>query len=407
MSEAPRAFITGGSRGIGAETAKALATRGWDVAIGYNDKARRADGVVKELTELGSNAVAIQGDITEIGDRIKIEDELRDWSTEIDAVVLNAAGGLERDKSPGYARLVNVDSQVELAKNLSSLMRESGNIVYVTSHWAHLHRQVQLPPFSYYPVASSKHAGEEALKAAIPQISDREIHLVIVTGGLVTGTFVGDMGERRFERFTEEQRAIGNVVDVETMGEAVAEAASRSVEDNHVVAVGADLETFKAANPIIFEHNTDLPEVKTVIPHREPALWLDGVMAAEPGQYAIGYWKPGQERYAGHFEDAPVLQGVQQLESVAQLGGYLAMMENPGEQGVLFGSAEVQFKKPVMPGDTLFLEVEMRRGSKREFAGKGVVSVDGEVTAEAIITGTIMKKELLEKMLKRAREARP
>lgn len=243
---ASTAFVTGGSRGIGAETVVALAGRGYDIAIGYRDpkKKRRAEETEKRAADNGVDTLLVEGDITEHGPRQDVIHEVVLWSQkQLGSLILNAAGGLERGKPADYGLTVNRDAQVELTRGLLPIMAPNTTIVYVTSHWAHLHGQVELPPFDYEPVASSKNAGEQALRQMIPTLSEREVRLIVVTGGLVTGTFVGDLGVKRFAEFAEAQEAIGNVITVEEMGKRIAKAAADpDLPTGHTEVVGAPLE---------------------------------------------------------------------------------------------------------------------------------------------------------------------
>jgi short-subunit dehydrogenase len=240
----PKAFVTGASRGIGAETAKALARNGWDVAIGVHDKVPRATKVADFIRSLGVSAEVIAGDITKPEERARIIDDVSNWAPELlDGLVLNAAGGLERDAEPDYAMAINRDAQVALARGFMPVMSPGSAIVYTTSHWAHLYGQVELPPFDYDPIASTKKLGEEALRGLQPELSRQwDTRLIVVTGGLVTGTFVGDHAVRRHPEFTAAQRAIGNVISAEEMGLRIAEAVMNPVlPSGHTEVVGAPL----------------------------------------------------------------------------------------------------------------------------------------------------------------------
>jgi NAD(P)-dependent dehydrogenase (short-subunit alcohol dehydrogenase family) len=243
---APAAFVTGGSRGIGAETAVSLAAKGYDVAIGYRDpkKRKRAEEIEQRMSNLNSATLLVEGDISEHGPREAVVQDVVNWSEGgLASLVLNAAGGLEKGKPENYGYTVNCESQVELTRSLLPIMLPNSTIVYVTSHWAHLYGQVELPPFDYEPVASSKHAGEKALRELMPMLSEREVRLIVVTGGLVTGTIIGLVGERNFPEFASQQAEIGNVITVEDMGIQVANAASNpELPSGSTIVVGAPLE---------------------------------------------------------------------------------------------------------------------------------------------------------------------
>ncbi|HEX8731427.1 MAG TPA: SDR family NAD(P)-dependent oxidoreductase, partial [Ktedonobacterales bacterium] len=99
MAETERrvALVTGGSRGIGAATTLALATRGYDVALTYRNKVARAERVAAEARARGVGALPIGGDMTRPADLARLLAELHAWRGALDALILNASGGLERE----------------------------------------------------------------------------------------------------------------------------------------------------------------------------------------------------------------------------------------------------------------------------------------------------------------------
>ncbi|MDG2427207.1 MAG: 3-hydroxyacyl-ACP dehydratase FabZ [Acidimicrobiales bacterium] len=121
---------------------------------------------------------------------------------------------------------------------------------------------------------------------------------------------------------------------------------------------------------------------EAVIPHREPFLFLTEVTEVTAGERAVGYWDvTGEESFfAGHFPDRPTLPGVLICESIAQLGAY-ALLARPDFAGrlALFGGLDgVRFRRQVLPGERLDLEVELSRLSSRAGKGSGLASVAGE-----------------------------
>jgi len=126
-----------------------------------------------------------------------------------------------------------------------------------------------------------------------------------------------------------------------------------------------------------------LPTPADVIPHREPFLFLDEVTDLEAGVSAKGFWVPGPDLpfFAGHFPGRPTLPGVLMAESIAQLGAYAVLH---GESFVgkipLFGGLDkAKFRRQVLPGERLDLELTVTRMSARAGKASGKALVDGQV----------------------------
>ena len=123
-----------------------------------------------------------------------------------------------------------------------------------------------------------------------------------------------------------------------------------------------------------------LPQPAEVIPHRDPFLFLTEVTDMRPGERATGYWQPGDEPFfSGHFPGRPTLPGVLMCESVAQLGAYvlLSIPEFAGRLPLFGGIDRARFRRQVLPGERLDLEVELLRLSHRGGHGTGQALVGG------------------------------
>jgi NAD(P)-dependent dehydrogenase (short-subunit alcohol dehydrogenase family) len=247
MQERPVALVTGGSRGIGAETAIALAEHGYDVALTYRNKAARAQEVAAAIARLEREALALSCDITHAHEVAHLFQQIGEWRGHLDILVLNASGGMERDlvaADPDYAMHINRDAQLALVKAALPLLRPGGSIVFVTSHWAHLYGQMpQLP--AYEPVAESKYAGEQALRALQPDLRARGLRLLVVTGDLIEGTITPKLLERGAPGLIERRRTTqGALPTARDMGQAIVQAAlDPALASGTTIVIGASLES--------------------------------------------------------------------------------------------------------------------------------------------------------------------
>jgi 3-hydroxyacyl-[acyl-carrier-protein] dehydratase len=130
--------------------------------------------------------------------------------------------------------------------------------------------------------------------------------------------------------------------------------------------------------------SSSFPNPADILPHRPPFLFVDSIVALEPGVSAAGLWHlTGEEHFfAGHFPGRPTLPGVLMCEAIAQTAG-IAMLTSGGFAGKLglFGGLDgARFRKQVVPGDTLRLETTMGRMSARacKATGRAIIVADGK-----------------------------
>ncbi len=130
-----------------------------------------------------------------------------------------------------------------------------------------------------------------------------------------------------------------------------------------------------------------IEEIEKIIPHRHPFLLIDRLEELLPGVRAVGCKAVSYDEYffRGHFPKEPVMPGVLVIEALAQTGAaaILSMEENKGKTAYFGGIRSAKFRRRVVPGDLLRLEVELIKQKGPVGIGKAVASVDGEIAAEA------------------------
>ena len=138
----------------------------------------------------------------------------------------------------------------------------------------------------------------------------------------------------------------------------------------------------------------DSVAIQKILPHRHPFLLVDKVIELEPRTriLAVKQVTINEPFFAGHFPGAPVMPGVLQIEALAQAGAILILLEFEDRANKIpfFSAIEyAKFRRPVVPGDTLMLEVTALRVGSKVQKMRGVASVDGQTTAEAEILSII------------------
>jgi 3-hydroxyacyl-[acyl-carrier-protein] dehydratase len=142
----------------------------------------------------------------------------------------------------------------------------------------------------------------------------------------------------------------------------------------------------------------DIKEIHKFLPHRYPFLLVDRILEMNPGKKATGIKNVtcNEEFFQGHFPGNPIMPGVLMIEALAQVAGLLAFRSGASAgKSVYFMSIErAKFRKPVVPGDQLKLEVTIlqQRGNVWKFSGNA--SVEDKVAAEAEFTAMVTDKEI-------------
>lgn len=142
----------------------------------------------------------------------------------------------------------------------------------------------------------------------------------------------------------------------------------------------------------------DVRKIMEMIPHRYPFLLVDRVLEQEPGKWLKAYKNVtvNEAFFQGHFPGLPVMPGVLILEALAQAGAMMivgSLKENLENKVFLFtGMDKVKFRKPVVPGDQLMLNVEYTKHKLNIYKMRGRAEVDGKLVAQGEFSAAVADK---------------
>lgn len=140
----------------------------------------------------------------------------------------------------------------------------------------------------------------------------------------------------------------------------------------------------------------DIREIQNHLPHRYPFLMVDRILELDKGTKAVGIKNVtvNEPFFMGHFPGNPIMPGVLIVEALAQLAGLLAFLSGIQGDAVYFMSIEkAKFRKPVVPGDQLRLEITTLHQRANVWKFSGNARVDEKIVAEAEFTAMVLKKE--------------
>ncbi|ABW20067.1 3-hydroxyacyl-ACP dehydratase FabZ [Alkaliphilus oremlandii] len=142
--------------------------------------------------------------------------------------------------------------------------------------------------------------------------------------------------------------------------------------------------------------NLNSIEIQKIIPHRYPFLLVDKIIDMEVGKRAVGIKNVtiNEPFFQGHFPDQPIMPGVLIVEAMAQVAAVICMgsEENEGKLGVFTGIDNCKFRKQVVPGDALHIEIEMTAFRRGIGKAEGKAYVDGQLACSASLTFALIDK---------------
>ena len=235
---AKRVLVTGSSRGIGADTVSYFAAAGARVAINFRNKEARALKLAAKIAEDGGEAITVGADLTDPDSVAQLFERIQSEFGGLDVLVLNASGGMEGGMAADYAMTLNRDAQLNVLTSAVPLLAPGSRVVFVTSHQAHFIHTTETMP-EYVPVALSKRAGEDALRALIPELDEKGIEFVVVSGDMIEGTITATLLERANPgAISARKESAGRLYNVGEFAAEVALAAVEPIPQNHTRYVG-------------------------------------------------------------------------------------------------------------------------------------------------------------------------
>lgn len=385
------ALITGTSRDIGAETAKALGQEGISIVGCYREKAKRADQIQNTLNSLGIKSEFVRADITIENDRTKLGEAVGKLGGKLDFLVLNASG---------QTMEINVIAANALIDQFLPIMSKGSTIVLMQSVPGHFEPQLEelyATPEFYRPIAKAKYKGEQSIRSRMKEFEKKGINFVVICPPEVPDTNNMKVFAHFDPEISKKHTDISNMLGLPTtttkerVGEKIAELLKRK-----------DL---PMGYTELFCNTIDARDILSAW-YGDKAIYVDTLEMADE-KSGIGRLIVTKEQTEGHFNDSigiSVLPGHEMIEASAQTLGLIALRGKitnntmPLFQGI---NGPVKFLKTVFPGDILQIQAAITETTKRGFSGNvKILNQKGEAIAEINgLEAIITRKEVAKKLM--------
>lgn len=420
------AVVSGTSRGIGRAIARSLGEAGAGVVGSYvSEKSEnKQESLGKEIEVSGGHFTSVRSDVTNPQDRENLLRMALNTTFShggIDILVLNAAGGFEKDKPYGWAEVINHHSQIALVEECLPFIRQGGEIVFITSHWAHGYGAVRMLPY-YREIARTKKAAEVALLERLDAFADKGVRLSIISAPLVKGTGAYSIFEHlSAQKLAELETRMGGFPDADEVGRAVRDFILSPHQSGDIYYVrGFNVE------PIPQEHigvqSLNRQQIEEALPMYDNSLvnrvMVDNFESSEDRMSGTGHYTVRPTDCEGHFKKeygGPILPAHLRLEIAAQtLGLVFKSLESDSEGLGTLDAVNADFTGDGK-GGFIFLgdEIEIRATVT---AIRGATDLTGRVemyvreklvtSFEEIRIGVIPDKEMALRVIKHARRQR-
>lgn len=371
--------ITGTTRGQGKASALAFAAAGADIlGSRTSDEPRsvsRHNQIVEEARRLNPNvnfdSVTVDITIPEHRRRLleaAVGGDLENPSKKIDVLVLNAAGGLEEDKGPDWADVINHDAQLALVQEFLPYMSEGGKIIFMQSLWAHNFGKIKQLA-SYESVARTKNAAVRDLMAMTPKFEERGLKFGVLVADVIKDTGVYSLFKRLLrDKFTAMAAEVpgGEFPTAKGVADELVDMTVGNWESGHTRFVGRrELEPFDES---IFGEVIDVRSRREeLLPmYSDDSLYVDRFVTIDQNT-GVGEYTVRPKDVAGHFtgpyERMKVEPAKEIMEVAAQTAGMLiGQTRMLGDGMPLFIEFEGKVRSMGFPGEKLKIIAHVEKG---------------------------------------------